>query len=124
MQNVALVALGGLLGAVARYGMQGLVYRLAPVAFPVGTLAVNVAGCFLVGVFLSLAQERMLLSAAWRIFLTTGFCGGFTTFSTFSYETVALLQDGQLLYAGLYAGSSVVLGLGATVLGLVTGRLA
>jgi len=91
-----LVALGGLLGSVGRYWLAGAVQRLNGAEFPVGTLAVNALGSFAVGLIMALSVERGALPANARIFLTIGFCGGFTTMSTFSYETMALLRDGEV----------------------------
>ena len=111
------VALGSALGGMARYLIAGWVQRTGGV-FPVGTLAVNVVGSLLLGFLLRYSLEGPTLSVEVRALLTIGFCGGFTTFSTFSYETVALLQSGQWTRAGLYTLSSVGLTLGATFAGL------
>ncbi len=96
MTRTLLVALGGLLGSVGRYWLAGAVQRLNGAEFPVGTLAVNALGSFAVGLIMALSVERGALPANARIFLTIGFCGGFTTMSTFSYETMALLRDGEV----------------------------
>ena len=115
--TLAYVALGGALGAVARYGISGWVYDRMGETFPWGTVVVNVLGCLALG-----AVVRWLHVSAVppeiRPFLTIGLLGAFTTFSTFSYETVALLQEGQWLRAGLYVGASVALGLIAMVAGM------
>ncbi len=105
------VAIGSAVGGMARYAMTALVQDRTAVAFPVGTLAVNVLGCFLIGVFVQLLAGRM--SQTTQLLLTTGFCGGFTTFSTFSYETVKLMQEGLWQRAAAYAVASVVLGIAA-----------
>lgn len=117
------VALGGAIGAVARYGISGWVHGLTGAFFPVGTLAVNIAGSFIIGLILQAATGRFLWSLETRLLLTTGFCGGLTTFSTFSYETLLLLQDQQWLAAGGNTLLNVVICLGAAYLGLVVGRL-
>lgn len=124
MTRTAIVAVGGLVGSVARYWLTGWAQRLSASDFPVGTLAVNLVGSLLIGVFISLSLERGLIGAQTRLLLATGFCGGFTTMSTFSYETLALLRDGQTLLAlgnvgGTFAGCLV-----AVWLGMVLGRLA
>jgi fluoride exporter len=107
--RTALVAAGGLVGSVARYWVSGLVQRLDGATFPVGTLAVNVLGSFVVALVMELSLERGIVGANLRILLTIGFCGGFTTMSTFSWETMALARDGELAFAGV----NVVATLGA-----------
>ncbi|BAH37485.1 MAG TPA: fluoride efflux transporter CrcB [Gemmatimonas aurantiaca] len=115
LSAVLVVALGGALGSVARYTV-GVLLLPASGGFPTGTLVVNVVGAFLIGCFarLTLTSESDQLL---RLALTTGFCGGFTTFSALSAETIALMQQGRTARAGLYVVSSLVLGLGATALG-------
>lgn len=117
------VAAGGAAGAAARYFLSGWVHRFDGAAFPWGTLAVNVAGSFLIGAVMHLAMGRFAWSLQTRLLLTTGFCGGLTTFSTFSYETLALLEDQQWLAAGGNTLLNVLLCLGATWLGLAAARL-
>ncbi|MGB5304454.1 MAG: fluoride efflux transporter CrcB [Gemmatimonadota bacterium] len=115
--TLAYVALGGALGALARYGISGWVYDRMGESFPWGTLVVNLVGCLALGLVIRWLQVSAV-SPEVRPFLTIGVLGAFTTFSTFSYETVALLQEGQWLRAGLYMGGSVVLGLIAMVAGM------
>ena len=91
----AVVALGGLVGSVARFWLAGVAQRVNGSDFPFGTLAVNVLGSFTIGVVMALALERGVVGPTTRLFLTVGFCGGFTTMSTFGYETFALLREGQ-----------------------------
>jgi CrcB protein len=79
---------------------------------------VNVLGCLLIGIFYALSEKGNLLSPEWRMFLTTGLCGGFTTFSTFSYESVQLLNDGEYSYVTVYAAASVIIGILATIFGI------
>ncbi|SDF44248.1 camphor resistance protein CrcB [Thermus arciformis] len=110
MERYLWVALGGALGSVLRYGLGAWVQGLAGPGFPWSTLVVNALGSFLIGVVLRLSLEGALSGEA-RLFLAVGVLGGFTTFSTFSYETLALLQEGQVAKALLYAGGSLVLGL-------------
>lgn len=105
-----LVGVGGGVGAVGRYLMQQYVQGRWPLAWPIGTGCVNAAGCLLAGLLLGLL-ERYALGAAWRLLLITGICGGFTTFSAFALENVALLRAGQAGLAALYAGGSVAVGL-------------
>jgi len=118
-----LVALGGLLGSVGRYWLAGAVQRLNGAEFPVGTLAVNALGSFAVGLIMALSVERGALPANARIFLTIGFCGGFTTMSTFSYETMALLRDGEVALGIGNIGATVGTCLTGAWLGQVVGRI-
>ena len=110
------VASGGAFGAVSRYLTSGWVQQLAGGFFPWGTFAVNVAGSLLLG-FALIWLQNTVVSAEMRELVTIGFLGSFTTFSTFSYETVAMLRDGEWWRAGGYAAGSVALGLLAVVLG-------
>ena len=116
------IAAGSALGGVGRYLLGGLVQRLLSGTFPAGTLVVNLTGSFLLGLFLRYALDTPTLTPELRAFLTIGFCGGYTTFSTFSYETMLLLEDGEWTRAGLYAGLSVLLALTATALGFLAAR--
>lgn len=123
--NVLLVGSGGAAGAIARYGVGGLVHRSPALAdFPFGTLCVNLLGCLLIGVGAGLADGRQAFGPEARLFLFVGVLGGFTTFSSFGYETVALLRDHELLRAGLNAGLNVFAGLALVWLGynLMPGR--
>lgn len=117
------IALGGAAGSVTRYLLGGAVQRTAAISFPVGTLAVNIAGCFVVGLltqhFMN-TQTSQLMRAA----LITGFCGGFTTFSAFSIETVGLVEGGEYEKAAAYIVMSVTLALLATIGGIAAGRAA
>lgn len=99
------------MGTLARYGLQGLVQDRAGMGFPAGTLTVNLAGCFLLGAVAQLGLSRAALPPDWRIGLTVGFLGAFTTFSTFGYETLRMLEDAEWLSAAEYAGTSLVGGL-------------
>lgn len=117
------VGLGGLMGAMLRYGLSGWVYARWGVGFPYGTLVVNVLGCFGLGFLMPLLEEKLLVGPAWRAFWTIGLLGAFTTFSTFSYETLMLLRDGSDGLAALNVAVSVALGLLAAYTGLVQGRL-
>lgn len=107
-----LIGTGGFAGALLRYGMSGLVHRQFPLTtFPVGTLAVNLLGCLLIGVTGGLAESRQLFGPEWRLFILIGLLGGFTTFSTFGYETFALLRDDQYVGAAGNVGLQVTGGL-------------
>ncbi|HYC33133.1 MAG TPA: fluoride efflux transporter CrcB [Gemmatimonadales bacterium] len=116
------IAVGSALGGVSRYLFGGAVNRFTGAEFPAGTLLVNVTGSFLLGLLLRYALENPTLTPEIRAFLTVGFCGGYTTFSTFSYETVALLEEGLWGRALLYIGLSIGLSVGATLLGLAAAR--
>ena len=111
MKVIFIIALGGAIGSVSRYGVQSYMYKLYPLAFPMGTFLVNITGCLLIGIFYGLSEKGNMLTPEWRLFLTTGFCGGFTTFSTFAFENVSLLKNSDFLYFGLYLLGSVVLGI-------------
>ena len=116
------IAFGSALGGMSRYLVGGLIQRLTGAGFPAGTLLVNVTGSFLLGLFLRYGLETPTLTPELRAFLTIGFCGGYTTFSTFSYETVAMLEDGQWGRALLYVGLSLALSVAATLFGLYAAR--
>ena len=122
MQQLLAIAGGGAVGAVLRFSMSSNIYRVLGREFPYGTLAVNVLGSLLMGLFFILIIERGTLSAEWRSVIMIGFLGAFTTFSTFSIETLSLLESGELSRAALNIFLSVALCLGATWLGLVIGR--
>jgi CrcB protein len=115
--NILIVGIGGFLGAIARYGLSGLVHRYAGAAFPYGTLVVNVSGCLGIGVVMYLTEDRMVLGPAARLFLGLGILGGFTTFSSFGYETLELMRGGEFRSALLSVAGNVVLGLAAVWLG-------
>lgn len=117
------VAFGGALGSMARYGLSGLVARLTGSALPLGTLAVNVSGAALIGLLagLSVPEGRGLIPVSGRLFLMTGICGGYTTFSTFSLETLNLMSDGEWGWAIANIAGSVALCLVAVWLGFAAG---
>jgi len=112
------VAIGAALGGLARFYLADVIQHRAGIDFPAGTLVINITGSFLIGFFLRYALQSAVIGPEMRIFLTTGFCGGYTTFSTFSYETITLLQDGEYGRASLYVGTSVAFALAATILGI------
>jgi CrcB protein len=116
------IAAGAAAGGLARYWLASAIQQRVGAGFPWGTLVVNVTGSLLLGFILRYALATPELSLELRALLTTGFCGGYTTFSTYSYETVALLEDGQYERAGLYAVGSALLALAATVCGFVLAR--
>jgi len=122
MNAVVAVAIGGALGAVSRYFVAGRVAHLLGMTFPFGTLTVNVLGSFLLGLLVELFALKLSLPRPMQALLTTGFMGAFTTFSTFSMETVLLVERHTVLLAALYVGVSVVLGIAAFALGMVLVR--
>jgi CrcB protein len=121
MLGALFVALGGGIGSVTRYLVSGwFASRFGP-AFPYGTFVINITGSFIIGVFLAFAQQRVSLSPYWRLFFAVGFVGGYTTFSTFEYESVRLLQEGEMLLGALYLVGSVVTGAVGAVSGIAVG---
>lgn len=115
-----IIGSGSFLGGVARYLVSKLIQNTFITSFPLGTMVVNVIGCFLIGIIFGLSERGNIMSSELRLFLTVGFCGGFTTFSTFAYENVSLLRDGNYFIFALYTSFSVFLGLLATYLGNLT----
>lgn len=122
MQWLAIAA-GGAGGAMLRFWMSTAVHDVLGRNFPWGTLAVNLLGSLLIGLLTVLMVERGSVAPEWRAAILIGLLGAFTTFSTFSFETLSLLQQGDLLKAALNAIGSLLLCLGATALGMITGRL-
>ena len=121
-ERTLLVAAGGVVGCVARYWLDGTVQRLVGPGFPAGTLVVNILGSLVIGLVMTLSIERGLLEDNLRILLTTGFCGGFTTMSTFSYETVALVREGERLLAFGNVAGTLIACMSAVWVGSVLGR--
>ena len=116
--RILLIAVFGAIGTLSRYALQGVVqHRTGPV-FPTGTLAVNLSGCLLLGFLGQLTMNRMVVSPEWRLAMTIGFLGGYTTFSSFGWETAKMLEDGEWLRAGVYVAASVIAGIVLTVLGI------
>jgi fluoride exporter len=116
--RIALLIVFGALGTLARYGLQGLVQHPTSSGFPSGTLVVNLAGCFLLGGISQYGLLHLSIPPEWRMGITVGFFGAFTTFSTFSCEAVHLLEDGEWGRAWTYVLTSVLGGLLAVVLGM------
>jgi len=116
MKLLLFVGIGSFIGGILRYLLSQFIQTKFLSTFPYGTLGVNVLGCLVVGLVLALS-ERTSMTPEWRLFLATGICGGFTTFSAFSSETFSLLRDGQVWYASAYILMSLILGVLATFIG-------
>jgi CrcB protein len=116
--RILLIAIFGAVGTLARYGLQGVVQIRAGGAFPYGTLLINLTGCFLLGLIGQFTLNRMLISPDWRVAITVGFFGGYTTFSSFGWETAKMLEDGEWLRASTYVAASMVVGLFLSVAGI------
>jgi CrcB protein len=114
--------LGGAIGAVSRFIIGSLVSRFYPSPFPFGTFLINITGSFLIGVLMTVFQNRPVLHVNWRLFLVTGILGGYTTFSSFEWEALTSLRNGTETIGFLYIGLSVVLGLAGAWFGLLIGN--
>ena len=122
-KTLALIGFGGMLGSISRYLVSEYVTEHFPQAFPYGTFAVNIVGCLLIGLFYGLSDRHEWFTPEWRVLLTAGFCGGFTTFSTFAIENMALLETSRYMVFGLYTAGSVVFGIFAVLLGMVLAKM-
>jgi CrcB protein len=120
--NILLVAAGGAIGSAARYLLSTLVLRLSGSLFPSGTFAVNLIGCIVFGVIAGAAEQRVPLSPASRAFLLVGVLGGFTTFSSYAFESYALLRDGQFVAASVNVVGQVMAGLAGVAIGVALAR--
>jgi len=123
MRKLWLIFLFGGSGALSRYWLSGLVYRVLGESFPYGTYLVNVFGCFLFGMIFELAEQRMFISPEMRIVILTGFMGAFTTFSSFIFESAQLARDGQFFLCLVNVIGQVGIGFGCLYLGYVLARL-
>ena len=116
--RLALIAIFGAVGTLARYGLQGVVQIRTASTFPYGTLLVNLTGCFLLGLIGQFTLNRLVISPDWRVAIAVGFFGGYTTFSSFGWETAKMLEAGEWARATAYVSASVVAGLLLTVAGI------
>jgi fluoride exporter len=124
MLRIALVLAGGALGTVFRYFLSSFIYsKVKTPSFPYANLIINVSGSFLIGLLAELFEARLLVSPTTRVALLTGVLGGYTTFSSFAFETFSLLRDGQAGLAMLNVSASICLGLGAVWLGIRLAQL-
>jgi len=117
LRILLIIGIGGFIGSCLRYLFSLFVHNRIPSIFPLGTLAVNIVGCLFIGFFFGLT-EKANVAPEWRLFFATGLCGGFTTFSAFSIETMVMLREGQMLFAFTYIGASIFFGLIATIIGV------
>jgi CrcB protein len=123
LKLMLIIGTGSFIGGVSRFLTSRFIQNSIFSAFPFGTFIVNLLGCFLIGLFYGISERGNLISPEWRMFLTVGFCGGFTTFSTFASENISLLRDGNFFYFALYVSLSVFLGLSATYIGNLITKL-
>lgn len=122
MANLFIIGIGGFFGAITRYGVALWIGQRWGRSFPLGTFAINVSGSFLIGLLMSFFTERFMVNPQWRLLLVSGFLGAYTTFSTFEYETGALVKDGEWMIAMLNVLFSVVAGFIALKLGEVIAK--
>ena len=122
IREILLVALGGAVGSAARYVVSRYVGETVASVFPWPTFAVNIVGCLIIGLLSTLVSAGTL-TPAMKLILITGFCGGFTTFSTFANENLSLMRTGDMLVAALYIGLSMICGIIAAYVGMKIGRL-
>jgi CrcB protein len=123
IKTLLLIGTGGFLGSISRFLTSRFMQNNFPSAFPYGTLFVNVSGCLLIGLIYGFSERSSLLTPGWKMFLAVGYCGGFTTFSTFANENLALLRDGEILNFLMYTGLSVFLGITATFIGVLITKI-
>lgn len=123
MLKFIIAGLGGFIGSGFRYLLSTFSYKILGTDFPYGTFVVNVLGSFLIGLFMGLIERGLIISPSWRIFIAVGLLGGFTTFSSFSYETVELLKEGAILAAVANIIYTILSCLAATWVGEIISRL-
>jgi fluoride exporter len=123
VREIIVLALAGVLGTLSRYGLSGLVQRMTGAGFPYGTLTVNILGSLLIGFIMQIGLSTDIIPRTLRLAITLGFLGAFTTFSTFSYETIRFMEDGAWLMASLNILANLGLCLLSTFLGMTIGRI-
>jgi CrcB protein len=122
-KQLLLIGTGGFFGSIARYLISKLTARVDWFSIPLGTLTVNVAGSFLIGLLIGISERSPVLTVEWRMLLMVGLCGGFTTFSSFTGENLMLMRNGQYLSLFLYTGLSILLGFAAVYFGYLSSKL-
>ncbi|MBN2774149.1 MAG: fluoride efflux transporter CrcB [Prolixibacteraceae bacterium] len=122
LRTILIVGTGGFIGSALRYIIHVIVEKGMSSTFPWATFIANILGCFIIGIVYAISEKGNLMNPEWRVFLTVGFCGGFTTFSSFAYNNLNLLKDNSLLYLLLNAGGSLFLGILAVYIGIVLVR--
>ncbi len=123
MQTVLLISLGAIVGANLRYFVAQYVARLVPSTFPYGTLVINISASFVLGFFLIWTTERVLADPRWRLFAAVGFCGGYSTYSSYAFETFALFEKGQLALAAWNILATNAICFAAVMLGAALARI-
>ena len=118
IKSFLIVGLGGAVGSMLRYGIQKIFNVQSAAVFPIGTLTVNITGCFLIGILWSLVSRSLTWNEEMKLLLMTGFCGGFTTFSAFTLEGIGLLKESKTALFVIYVTASVLGGLLATLIGI------
>lgn len=119
LRTIIIIGAGGFLGSIGRYLTQIYIEKLFHTTFPLGTFIANILGCFIIGVVYAFAEKSNLMNPEWRIFLTVGFCGGFTTFSSFAFNNFSFLRDQTLILFLLNIGLSLFFGILAVYLGVL-----
>jgi len=122
VSKLIVVALGGAIGATARYWLGNLINSRLPMQFPLGTFVINVTGSFIIGFFMTLVSQRLTVHPNWRLLIAVGFVGAYTTFSTFEFETLKLIEEGSVVSAALNVVLSFVVGFIAVWLGVTAAR--
>lgn len=122
-RNLLLIGIGSCTGGIARFLCQQFVQKNYPASLPLGTLGVNVIGCFIIGIIYGLGNRGNILSPELRLLMATGFCGGYTTFSSFAYENISMIQDGEFFYTALYILLSLIIGFAAVYAGIMLIKL-
>lgn len=123
MKYAFIVFFGGGIGAVTRYLLSSSIQKLFPPDFPLGTFTVNILGCLIIGLLMTVFEDKFIVQPALRLLLTVGFLGGLTTYSTFSFETIALLQEGDYFHGLLNIFGTTISCLGATWIGIIIGKI-